>query len=239
MGKRKDRQTSEVANATTLFLFFMRVAICCPLVISIYSFDRAEESVQMEVKENREDPQSWKCSSLSSEDGPCVLECGTSLAEQEYESKFHDTTANETETARKKTLDQSLKSTNLSSLLLAEVTDLKDLRDRLARDIMTQHPSLTTFTSPIEDPLCSDPNHHKFLELPLVYGDQTASNRPVQSIEEYLQRVCLPLYGNTHTNTSITGSQSTALVAEARQMVAEACNAKITGKASLDAVLFA
>ena len=53
-----------------------------------------------------------------------------------------------------------------------------------------------------------------------------------------MQRVCLPLFGNTHTNTSITGSQSTAFVAEARQIVAEECNAKITGKASQDVVLF-
>lgn len=193
----------------------------------------------METKTSEKEAQSWSGSS-SNEEKPCLLECGTSLAEQEYEEKLNDKT-NEEETATKESLrvDQSLKTTSLSSLVLTEATDLKDMRERLARNVMTQHPSLTTFTSPIEDPSCSDPNHHKFLELPLVYGDQTASNRPVQSVEEYLQRVCLPLYGNTHTNTSITGSQSTALVAEARQMVAEACNAKITGKASLDAVLFA
>jgi len=47
------------------------------------------------------------------------------------------------------------------------------------------------------------------------------------------------LYGNTHTNTSISGSQSTAFVAEARQIIAEECGAKITGKASRDVVLFA
>lgn len=193
----------------------------------------------METKTSEKEAQSWSGTS-SNEEKPCLLECGTSLAEQEYEEKLNDKT-NEEETATKESLrvDQSLKTTSLSSLVLTEATDLKDMRERLARNVMTQHPSLTTFTSPIEDPSCSDPNHHKFLELPLVYGDQTASNRPVQSVEEYLQRVCLPLYGNTHTNTSITGSQSTALVAEARQMVAEACNAKITGKASLDAVLFA
>jgi len=37
----------------------------------------------------------------------------------------------------------------------------------------------------------------------------------------------------------VTGSQSTAFVAEARQIVAEGVNAKITGKASLDVILFA
>lgn len=187
-----------------------------------------------------------------------VLECGTSLAEQEYEEKLHETTTGYVTGGSPKEVRQytsaSPTSSYLSDLprrspvtttatdtssLLSLATDLVDLRDRLARNVITQHPSLTTFTSPMEDPSCTDANQHKFLHLPLVYADQTASNRPVQSIEDYLQRVCLPLYGNTHTNTSITGSQSTALVAEARQMVAEACNAKITGKASLDVVLFA
>ena len=175
-------------------------------------------------------PKSWNESSSASTERHCELECGTSLAEQEYEGRLDDKLNNEnTFTEPTKTL----------SNLLTEATDLADLRERLARNVVTQHPTLTTFTSPLEDPTVSDPNHHNYLELPLVYGDQTASNRPVQSVEDYLQRVCLPLYGNTHTNTSITGSQSTALVAEARQMVAEACNAKITGKAKLDVVLFA
>lgn len=48
----------------------------------------------------------------------------------------------------------------------------------------------------------------------------------------------LPFYGNTHTTTSITGHQSTCFRAEARQIVAECCNAKITGKAAEDTVLF-
>ena len=169
---------------------------------------------------------------VSIEDKNCVLECGTSLAEQEYaekpEEKAHVSSQHAAVASARGT----------GSFSLATAADVKELREILARDVVTQHPTVTTFISPIEDPSCTDPNHHKFLRLPLVYVDQTASNRPVRSIEEYLQRVCLPLYGNTHTNTSITGSQSTALVAEARQMVAEACNAKITGKASLDAVLF-
>ena len=37
----------------------------------------------------------------------------------------------------------------------------------------------------------------------------------------------LPLYGNTHTTTSVTGLQSTCFRLEARQMVAQACNARI------------
>ena len=77
------------------------------------------------------------------------------------------------------------------------------------------------------------------LKVPMVYCDFTASHRPLKSIENYIKQVCLPFYGNTHTNSSVTGSQSSAFVSEARQIIAEACNAKITGKASQDVVLFA
>ena len=187
-------------------------------------------------------PKTWKEEESSSKnERHCELECGASLAEQEYEGRLEDK-SNHGRFQMGNTQTNAvnlMSSTKPLSNLLTDATDLADLRERLARNVVTQHPTLTTFTSPLEDPTASDPNHHKFLELPLVYGDQTASNRPVQSVEDYLQRVCLPLYGNTHTNTSITGSQSTALVAEARQIVAEACNAKITGKAKLDVVLFA
>ena len=39
-------------------------------------------------------------------------------------------------------------------------------------------------------------------------------------------------------NITYTGSQSTAYLSESRQIVAEATNARITGKASLDTVIF-
>jgi selenocysteine lyase/cysteine desulfurase len=77
------------------------------------------------------------------------------------------------------------------------------------------------------------------LQVPMVYCDFTASHRPLKSIEKYISETCLPFYGNTHTNTSVTGGQSSAFVSEARQIIAEVCNAKITGKASEDVVLFA
>jgi hypothetical protein len=67
----------------------------------------------------------------------------------------------------------------------------------------------TTFASPFAAPKgCSI----QTMRLPLVYCDQTASNRPVRSIERYMENVCLPLYGNTHTTTSVTGSQRYVLI---------------------------
>ena len=46
------------------------------------------------------------------------------------------------------------------------------------------------------------------------------------------------IYLNITQNITYTGSQSTAYLSESRQIVAEATNARITGKASLDTVIF-
>jgi selenocysteine lyase/cysteine desulfurase len=72
----------------------------------------------------------------------------------------------------------------------------------------------------------------------MVYADWTASGRSLHHIEQYIAQEVLPSYGNTHTTTSRSGHQSTCFRHEARQVVAEAVNAKITGKAALDVVLF-
>ena len=145
-----------------------------------------------------------------------MLECGPSLAEDEH---------------RAEEFQQQKQSSSFFSV--------DSLRSSLAADVLTAGQEFTTFSSPFSAP--DDPTSpgKRYFQVPLVYCDQTASNRPLKSIERYMEQHCLPLYGNTHTNTSITGSQSTAFVAEARQIVAEETNAKITGKASQDVVLFA
>ena len=66
-----------------------------------------------------------------------------------------------------------------------------------------------------------------FGEKGLVYSDWTASGRALNQVEEYIRDEVLPLYGNTHTTTSIAGHQSTCFRSEARQIVAQAVNARV------------
>ncbi|GMF28495.1 unnamed protein product [Phytophthora lilii] len=72
----------------------------------------------------------------------------------------------------------------------------------------------------------------------LSYADFTASSKPLRCVEDYMAREVAPLYGNTHTTTSVTGLQTTCFRHEARQIVAQAVNAKITGRGAEDCVLF-
>lgn len=75
-------------------------------------------------------------------------------------------------------------------------------------------------------------------QKPIIYADWTASGRPMEKVEKYLLNEVMPFYGNTHTAASITGHQSTCFRHEARQIVAESVNAKVTGKAAEDVVIF-
>ena len=59
-----------------------------------------------------------------------------------------------------------------------------------------------------------------FGDKPITYVDWTASGRPLASVNKYIEDHVCPLYGNTHTTTSITGYQSTCYRHEARQIVA-------------------
>lgn len=59
----------------------------------------------------------------------------------------------------------------------------------------------------------------------VVYADYTASGRALSFIEDHLREVVLPLYANTHTETSGTGRQTTRFREEARELVAEAFGA--------------
>ncbi|HMQ25475.1 MAG TPA: aminotransferase class V-fold PLP-dependent enzyme [Acidimicrobiales bacterium] len=54
---------------------------------------------------------------------------------------------------------------------------------------------------------------------PVIYADYTASGRSLSFIEDHLRSVVLPLYANTHTESSGTGLQTTRFREEARDII--------------------
>ena len=128
---------------------------------------------------------------------PVELECGTSLAEGEHYQ-----------------LADYCEREEASPIGETEET-IESLQEMLGSDVLTDDigQPYTMFASPFQVPRATlsatqqADGDSKFYRVPLVYCDHTASNRPSRSIERYIERVCLPLYGNTHTSTSITGTQ--------------------------------
>ena len=59
----------------------------------------------------------------------------------------------------------------------------------------------------------------------VTYADYTASGRSLSFVEDYLREVVLPLYANTHTESSGTGLQTTRFREEARDMIRTCVNA--------------
>lgn len=60
---------------------------------------------------------------------------------------------------------------------------------------------------------------------PVIYADYTASGRSLSFIEDYLRRAVLPLYANTHTESSGTGLQTTRFREDARRIIARCVGA--------------
>lgn len=58
--------------------------------------------------------------------------------------------------------------------------------------------------------------------LQVVYADWTASGRALAQVEDYIRYKVLPLYANTHTETSITGAFTTSLREHSREVIAKA-----------------
>ncbi len=56
----------------------------------------------------------------------------------------------------------------------------------------------------------------------VTYADYTASGRSVRFIEDFIRDEVMPLYANTHTETSGTGLQTTRFREDARQIVHQA-----------------
>jgi selenocysteine lyase/cysteine desulfurase len=59
----------------------------------------------------------------------------------------------------------------------------------------------------------------------VTYADYTASGRSLTFIEDYIRDVVLPLYANTHTESSGTGLQTTRFREDARSIIKGAVNA--------------
>lgn len=64
-----------------------------------------------------------------------------------------------------------------------------------------------------------------FGKKPLVYADYTASGRGLNVIEAFIRQKVLPFYANTHSESSLTGRQISALREQARQTILKAVNA--------------
>jgi selenocysteine lyase/cysteine desulfurase len=60
---------------------------------------------------------------------------------------------------------------------------------------------------------------------PVVYADYTASGRSLTFVEDYIRSAVLPLYANTHTESSGTGLQTSRYREEARAIIAECTGA--------------
>ncbi len=67
----------------------------------------------------------------------------------------------------------------------------------------------------------------------LFYADYVASGRAYGPIEDKIRNMVLPLYANTHTESSTTGRQSTSFREEARSIIAKSINAN-----NKDAIVF-
>ena len=59
----------------------------------------------------------------------------------------------------------------------------------------------------------------------VIYSDYTASGRALAFIEDFIRSEVLPMYANTHTETSGTGLQTTRFREDARKIVARAVGA--------------
>src|SRR6266542_1261557 len=68
----------------------------------------------------------------------------------------------------------------------------------------------------------------------VTYADYTASGRSLTFVEDYIREAVLPLYANTHTESSGTGLQTTRFREDARSIIRDA----VGGNSDDHAVIF-
>ncbi|RDD47477.1 tRNA 2-thiocytidine biosynthesis protein TtcA [Trichoplax sp. H2] len=64
----------------------------------------------------------------------------------------------------------------------------------------------------------------------VIYCDYTASGKALAFIEDYIRNEVLPMYGNTHTTTTVTSQQTTLYRHEARDIIRSAVNASVNDR---------
>ncbi|XP_022257688.1 uncharacterized protein LOC106473578 [Limulus polyphemus] len=101
---------------------------------------------------------------------------------------------------------------------LSHQSTLHEVMDFLAHD---------QFIDPITD------EDRRITLKQIVYCDYTASGKPLHFIEDFILEEVLPLYGNTHTTTSVTSLQTTLFRHESRDIIRQSVNA-----GEQDAVIF-
>ena len=105
------------------------------------------------------------------------------------------------------------------------------MRPRRARTIlrrMVQEPSATTdLIEAIRANVIGDDEAvvGPFGLRRVTYADYTASGRSLAFIEDFIREAVLPLYGNTHTESSGTGRQTTRFREDARRIIRDAVGA--------------
>ena len=155
---------------------------------------------------------------MSSKDDNEEMECGTSLAEDAWAvpSIADASTASSEGSGNKKS---NATGDGDGSSIDDAWAKIHELRAKLAADVISDPPSsdnnngssgdnpfnFPTFISPYEQPQHAGKSKgtphqtYKGMPIPLVYCDQTASQRPVKSIENYLREFSMPCHANTHT----------------------------------------
>ncbi|MFT2109982.1 aminotransferase class V-fold PLP-dependent enzyme [Marinomonas sp. 2405UD68-3] len=94
-----------------------------------------------------------------------------------------------------------------------------------AADYLSEHQKQTLLH--IRNNIIGDNTYTKtpFGERKLTYADYTASGRSLAFIEKSITQSVLPFYANTHTESTITGKQTTRFREDAREIIRKAVNA--------------